>query len=175
MMTPKGCAFLYARQTAQTLIKPIVVSWGDKSADSSAYVQELEFQGTTDFAAFLSISSAIEFMKRNDWDAVRERCHGLVNDYRRGMREIVGTPSLSPDDRRWYRQLSAHPLPQCDGAALQKTLFDDFGIEIPVTDGPDGKQYLRVSVQGYNTSEEITYLLDTVRDVLPRFLHPVGA
>lgn len=175
MMTPKGCAFLYARQPAQRLVKPIVVSWGDKSGSSSDYISELEFQGTTDFAAYLTLPDAIGFMQKHDWDNVRSRCHALVNKYRAAMRSITDVPSLSPDSPYWYAQMSAHPLPACDGEALQRVLFDKHHIEIPVTEGPDGTQYLRVSVQGYNTEADIDYLLSTVQAVLPKFRRPARA
>ncbi len=170
MMTPKGCAFLYARRDAQSLIRPLVVSWGDKSGEAPSFVQELEFQGTNDFAAYLSVSAAIAFMADNNWQEVRVRCHRLVNLYRTGIRELTGLPSLSPDDERWYSQMSAHPLPSCDGDALQRALFDKFRIEIPVTEA--AKQYLRISIQGYNTVDDVSYLLETLTDLLPQFLHP---
>lgn len=169
MMTPKGCAFLYARRSAQDLVRTLVVSWGDVADSNSSFIRDFEYQGTTDISAFLSVSAAIEFMHRNNWDAVRRSCHELVSYYRTAMRDITGLPSLTPDSSEWYAQLSSHPLPECDGPAFQAALFDEHRIEIPVMNGPNGEHYLRISVQGYNTREDVDTLLAAVRTVLPRF------
>lgn len=170
MMTPKGCAFLYAHRSVQYVVRPIVVSWGDNPLDTTEFVRELEFQGTNDFASYLSIEAAIGFMQRHDWSTVRQRCHLLVDRYRERMRLITGLPSLSPDGTDWYSQMSSHPLPECDGDAFQRTLFDEYRIEIPVMRGPSGESFLRISVQGYNTIEDVDRLLAAVSELQARLV-----
>jgi len=170
MLAPKGCAFLYARREAQDAIRPLVTSWDDIAATDSRFVREMEYQGTSDISAYLTISAAIEFMHEHDWDTVHERCHELVNVYRAGMREITGLPSLSPDGLDWYAHMSAHPLPPCDGSALHLALFDEHLVEIPVSRGPGGTDFIRISVQAYNTRDDVDRALEGVRDLLPRFV-----
>ena len=170
MMTPKGSAFLYGRAESQHLIGPLVVSWGDKSAPDSPFVQELEFVGTYDISAYLSIPAAIRFMNENDWDAVRIRCHELVRHYRSRMIELVGTEPLVPDDPKWYSQMCAHPLPPLDGDELKRRLYDDYRIEVPVTE-VRGRWYLRASAQGYNDTADMDRLLDAVAALLPELTH----
>ena len=169
MMTPKGCAFLYARREAQEKLRTLIVSWGDVAESDSSFIREFEYQGTNDISAFLSVSAAIRFMRENSWDNVRTSCHELVNVYRAGMRGITGLPSLTPDTSEWYAQLSAHPMPPCDGPAFQRALFEEYSIEIPVMNGPNGEHYLRISVQGYNTRDDVDRLLGAVRALLPQF------
>jgi isopenicillin-N epimerase len=53
----------------------------------------------------------------------------------------------------------AIPVPPQDPQALRQRLFDNRGIEVPVTTHRD-RVFVRVSVQGYNTAAEIQRLLD---------------
>ncbi|MDD5564177.1 MAG: aminotransferase class V-fold PLP-dependent enzyme, partial [Thermoanaerobaculaceae bacterium] len=67
MNAPKGSAFLYARAGAQPLLEPLVVSWGWRSdrPGPSRFVDEHEWQGTRDVAAYLAVPAAIEFMREH--------------------------------------------------------------------------------------------------------------
>ena len=60
-------------------------------------------------------------------------------------------------------QLASVALPPCDGAELQRRLFDEHRIEIPVTS--DGR-LLRVSAAACTDREDVERLLDA----LPRAL-----
>jgi isopenicillin-N epimerase len=169
MMTPKGSAFLFAAANVQELIGPLVVSWGDKSKPSSPFIQELEFLGTKDYAAYLSVPFAIEFMNKHDWATVRGKCHEVVRYYRREMTSLTGLEPIVPDTgtstSNYFAQMSAHPLPSCDGPAFQRRLYDDFKIEIPVTEVKD-RQFLRISIQGYNDIADVDRLLSAVKELL---------
>ena len=57
------------------------------------------------------------------------------------------------------------PLPACDREALQRTLRERYRIEIPVLDWR-GRQYLRVSVQGYNTRQDVEALVVAMSTLL---------
>jgi isopenicillin-N epimerase len=72
---PPGSAFLYARREVQGLLEPLVVTWGwnrdvgrvsipgDEGAGMESrptrFVDENEWQGTRDPAAYLSVPAAI--------------------------------------------------------------------------------------------------------------------
>jgi isopenicillin-N epimerase len=155
MMSPKGAGFLYVRPELQSMIEPLVVSWGDKSLGDSRFIQENEFQGTRDLAAYLSVPAAIDFMDEHHWPRERLRCHQLVLRAREKMIEITGLPPLSPPGEQWFRQMAAQPLPKhLDGTQLHERLFDEHSVEIPVGEA-NGEQFIRVSVQGYNTESDI--------------------
>jgi selenocysteine lyase/cysteine desulfurase len=62
--------------------------------------------------------------------------------------------------------MAACPLPSCDGPRLQKALYDRFRIEVPVTEC-GGRQYLRVSAQAYNTSDDVNALTAALQVLLP--------
>jgi isopenicillin-N epimerase len=159
MMSPKGAAFLYARPELQSLIEPLIVSWGNKSRGDSLFIQENEFQGTRDLAAYLSVPAAIAFTKEHNWPLVRKRCHQLVVSARQRIVEITGQEPLCPESDRWFRQMAAQRLPEhVDGERLHKRLFEEHSIEIPVSE-INGEQFIRVSVQGYNTESDIEHFI----------------
>ncbi len=174
-MCAKGSAFLYARQEVQHLLEPLVVSWGwepertnllalDEGA--SRFVLEQEWQGTRDPAAYLSVLAAIQFQAEHDWPHVRQECHKLLQETRRRIQELTGLPPICPDSPEWYAQMAAFPLPACNGATLQRRLYDEYRVEVPIIEW-SGRQLVRVSVQGYNTAEDVTALMRALGDLLP--------
>jgi isopenicillin-N epimerase len=170
LCAPKGSAFLYARREAQERLVPLVVSWGWRSErpGTSRFVDEQEVQGTRDVAPFLAVPAAISFLERHDWPAVRRRCHALLGAARRAVGNLTGLPPLSPDADEWYAQMASLPLPLPPGAgpALQRRLYEEFAVEVPlVTWG--GQTFVRVSVQGYNSRADIAALVAALRALLP--------
>ncbi len=166
MMAPKGSAFLYARPEVQELLDPLVVSWDHISLGTSRFLKENEFQGTRDIAAYLSVPAAIDFMAERAWPAVQAACHRLAARARRELCAVTGRPPLCPESDTWFRQMAAVWLPaSCDAEALKTRLYDEFRIEVPVNEH-HGDWLLRVSIQGYNTEEDVAALVDALRAVL---------
>jgi isopenicillin-N epimerase len=179
LCAPKGSAFLYARRDMQHLIEPLVVSWGweEDRPDRSgrpvrSFVNEQEWQGTRDPAAFLSVPAAIQFQAEHDWPRVRAECHELLRDVGQRLGQLTGLPPICPDQdptdlrnpsglHMWYAQMASFPLPPCDAAALQRRLFGEYHIEVPVIEW-NGRQFVRVSVQGYNTAEDVAALAEAL-------------
>jgi isopenicillin-N epimerase len=160
MCAPKGSAFLYARREMQHLVEPLVVSWGWESEKPgpSKFIDEQEWQGTRDIAAYLSVPAAIRFMAEQDWSRVQHECHELVVYARERMGELTGLPPITPDSPQWFAQMAALPIPHCDLDVLKRRLYDEFHIEIPTVEW-NGRHFLRLSIQGYNTREEVDVLI----------------
>lgn len=168
LCAPKGAGFLYARPEVQHLLKPLVVSWGYESEfpSGSNFIDHHEWWGTRDMAAFLSVSTAIQFQKEHNWDEVRESCHQLVACAQTQICELTGLAALHPQTDNWFRQMAAAPLPANTDVALLKTrLYDDHRIEVPVHEW-NGNKLIRVSVQGYNTKRDIDHLLRALVELL---------
>ncbi|MGN6188529.1 MAG: aminotransferase class V-fold PLP-dependent enzyme [Conexibacter sp.] len=163
LSAPIGAAFLYARPEAQELLEPLVVSWGWRSArpGPSRYVDEQQLWGTRDPSAFLAVPEAIDFQAEHDWPRVRAECHELVRYARARTRALTGLPDLVPEGDGWYAQMSAIPIPPCDGQALQWRLYDEHRVEVPVYE-QDGACFIRLSVQGYNTREDVDRFVDAL-------------
>jgi isopenicillin-N epimerase len=170
MMVPKGAGFLYTCRERQPLIEPLVVSWGycadEKTTTGSQYVDYLEWTGTRDPAAMLAIPAAIQFMQDYHWDDVRPKCHELLSQAVRRIGDLTGLTPVSPDGRDFYSQMAVAPIPSVtDPVKLKSRLYDEFRIEIPVTEW-DSKFFLRISVQGYNTQDDIDALIEALEVLL---------
>jgi len=60
---------------------------------------------------------------------------------------------------QWFAQMVTLPIPnQFPPDVLQKRLLDEFHIEIPVITW-QSRPFVRLSVQGYNSPDEIQQLL----------------
>jgi isopenicillin-N epimerase len=167
MMAPKGSAFVYARREMQPLLAPLVVSWGWESEHPTAsrFIDEQEYQGTRDIAAYLTVPAAIQFMDDYGWDAVRGRCHELVREARERIAGVTGLAPVTPDSPAWFSQMAALPLPPCDPEALKARLYEEFKVEIPITRW-DGRAWVRVSIQGYNTPADLDALVAALKACL---------
>jgi isopenicillin-N epimerase len=166
MMSPKGAGFLYARRDMQHLLEPLIGGRRGEMPNVSRLVAEHQYQGTRDLAAFLSVPAAIQFMQDHDWPQVRQACHELVRHARQEVAELVGLPPVVPDGATWFAQMAVLPIPPCDLAALHNRLHDEYEIEIPATRW-DGQQFVRLSVQGYNTRADVERLVEALGALLP--------
>jgi isopenicillin-N epimerase len=167
LSAPKGAGFLYARRDVQHLLEPLVVSWGwdSRNPSPSKFVDEQQQWGTRDYAAFLSVPAAIDFLREHDWPAVRARCHELARSARSALVEVTGQPPLSPDSPELFGQMVSAALGEDIPDDLQERLLADHGIELPVT-SRNGDRFLRVSFQAYNDEHDLERLLEALPDVL---------
>ena len=168
MMAPKGSAFLHARPDKQPLLEPLVVSWGwgSQKPGPSRFIDQHEYQGTRDVAAYLAVPAAIQFMEAHDWPAIQHSCHELIHHARRDITALTGRAPITPDAPAWSMQMAAFPLPACDGEALQRRLYGEFSVEIPIITW-NGESLVRISVQGYNTRADVDVLIKALAKLLP--------
>jgi isopenicillin-N epimerase len=169
LCAPKGGAFLYARREIQPRLQPLVVSWGYESEkpSNSQFIDYHEWQGTRDMAAFLSVPAAIDFQATNDWPAVRRQCHNLAVETRRRINATTGLEPICPESSDWFNQMFIVRLPKNINLVDLKTrLYDDFRVEIP-TIYWNGQNFLRISIQGYNTRADTETLFQALQSILP--------
>jgi len=167
LCAPKGAGFLYARPEKQNLLEPLVVSWGYESEKpgASRFVDHHEWWGTRDIAAFLSVPAAINFQEEHDWDTVRADCHTLAVEAESSIRGVTDMPSQYADDS-WYAQMMVVQLPpETDIKTLKTRLYDDYQIEVPLVEW-NGMKLIRVSLQGYNSQNDIDHLLASLDAIL---------
>jgi isopenicillin-N epimerase len=172
MLSPKGAGFIYARSDMQNTIEPLIVSWGYQSRHNvpreSRFVDYLQWSGTKDPAAALSVPAAIEFMEKYHWDEVRQNCHSMLRSTMVSICEITKLPSLYPLHSNFYQQMGTIPIPRVrDLNELKGRLYSEYNIEIPCIEW-ENQHYLRLSVQGYNTPEEMDLLVKALKDLLPK-------
>ena len=162
----------------QHLLEPLVVSWGWEpeqttllsldGVGASPFILQQEWQGTRDIAAYLSVPAAIQFQGEHDWPRVRQECHELLRYARQAIGETTGLEQICPDSADWYAQMATIPLSACDAGELKRRLYDEYRVEVPIIEW-GGRQFARrgVSVQGYNTREDVEVLVRALGDVLP--------
>lgn len=171
LCSPKGSALLYARPEVQHLVEPLVVGWGWGEERQFTYGTDFldynQWLGTNDFSAYLSVPAAIQFQKEHEWDAVRDRCHALVCEFVDRMRDLTGLDSIyPPGGTGFFRQMALAPLPPgTDLDLLKARLYDEYRIEIPCIRWND-RPFIRVSIQGYNTREDLDALLEALEVLL---------
>jgi isopenicillin-N epimerase len=153
LCAPKGAGFLYVRRELQRDVHPLLFSWGYEGDDPS-FVTRHEQQGTRDPSAHLTVPDAIEWQRSHDWHLVRKRCHELA---RRAADELGLTPVVPGTQHGLYGQMVSLLLPDDAPADLQERLFDDYRIEIPVSDR-ESPRLIRASFQGYNDEADLDRL-----------------
>ena len=161
-------AVLHARPKAQRLVEPLVVSWGWESRDpsNSPFLDQQQWTGTRDPSAWWTVPAAIRFMRENNWDHERARCREMIQTAREKITAITGLEPICPATGGWFHQMHALPLPaDLDAPALQKSLREEYNIEIPVPE-VDGRHFLRPSAQAYNTPDDYDLLAEALSRLL---------
>jgi len=177
LCAPKGSAFLHARPEHHEALHAGVVSWGYLAAEVGAsslgghtgfdaYVgtttleRRLQWQGTRDIAAFLSVPAAIGFQAEHDWPRHRARCHDMALATQRTVLARNGLSAIA--EGHSLAQMAPIPVRATDADALRRQLFEQHHIEVPVTQH-GSHTFVRLSVQAYNTQAELDALVSALQ------------
>jgi isopenicillin-N epimerase len=166
MMAPKGCSFLYATKSVQPICDPMIVSWGYQAAkpSHSNFLDYHQMIGTRDFSAFLTVATCIEFMEQHDWKSVGQKCHEMVLAHAPRFFSLMNSTPISPLNSEWIGQMISIPIQTPDPEKLQRTLFLDYKIEVPIMrQGND--VYLRYSINAFNTVDNLDALYNALVDI----------
>ena len=167
MCAPKGSAFLHVRPEHHAMLQAPVTSWGyvaegtgghsgfDAYTGTTVLERRMQWQGTRDLSAWLTVPDALAFLQAHDWDTVRARCHALAVALMHRVAARTGLAPIGADDD--FAQMVPLRVPHTDAAALRARLFDHHRIEVPVTQHRDAT-FVRVSVQGYNDEADLQAL-----------------
>lgn len=170
LCAPKGAAFLYARPERQAMLEPLIVSWGweaEKQSDS-LFIDHQQWLGTNDPAAWLAVPAAIQFQAAHNWPAVQAQCHQLAHQAIDRIGQLTGLPALYADDAGFYHQMAIAALPPiADLAAFKNRLYDEYRVEIPLI-AWQGYQFIRISVQAYNSQTDVDSLINALNALLPQ-------
>ena len=125
----------------------------------SPFALSHDWESTRDPAAYLAVPAAIEFVRAHGRG---EECRELLH---RGSALLAdaGFEPLAPEQPL---QMAAFRLPPCDPEAVQRRLFEEFRIEVPVR-AWNGRHLVRVSVAPYNEPSDLERLADALAQVLP--------
>ena len=165
LCAPKGAGFLYARKSCQPLLQPLIVSWGweSEAPGISPFIDYFSWTGTTDPAAYLSVSAAIDFQHSHDWQGVRRECHEMAIWARERLSEVLGTPQLCSSDQ--FVQMFSVELAAGSIDRLGTRLWDEYQIEVPMVRW-NGREFMRVSIQAYNRVADVERLVAALKTIL---------
>jgi isopenicillin-N epimerase len=166
MMTPKGSSFFYVKKELQHLIDPLVVSWGYNALFPSAsqFLDYHQMNGTRDYSAFLTIPTAIDFMKEHEWDKVAANCRKLVQDNASEFCSILNASPLAPVNDNFILQLFAAEIKTTEPEKLHDYFFEKYKIQIPVM-RHGSKVYLRYSINAFNNQQDLNKLFAAIKEI----------
>jgi isopenicillin-N epimerase len=159
MMAAKGCSFLYAHKSVQAMCDPLIVSWGYKALkpSHSSFLDYHQMIGTRDFSAFLTVAACLEFMEKNNWPAVSKNCREIVLANAQRFYTLLGTTPISPLTNEWIGQMISIPIKTIEPEQLQRKLFIDYKIEVPVM-RQENDVYIRYSINAFNSEKDLDTL-----------------
>jgi isopenicillin-N epimerase len=171
MLSPKGAAFLYVKRELQHLVEPLIVSWGyhptSETTTGSRFIDLLQWTGTKDPAAALTVPAAIQFMQEHSWQDVRLECHELLHQAIIRVCDLTGKEPLYEADSSFYGQMAVAPLPPSDLPMLKKRLYEECKVEVPLIEW-HGRHLVRISIQAYNDQADVDAFLNALELLLPQ-------
>ena len=163
MCSPKGVAFLYAKKEIQHIIEPLVISWGYESEkpSHSQFLDYLQWQGTNDISAYLTIPDVIRFLEEYSWTDFSVKCSDLNLWAHQKVLESFNIEPLSSN--QFLAQMNSFYFNYEDSINCQLEFYKKYKIQIPFFSW-NNKQLIRISVQAYNNKNDILYLIDSLKD-----------
>ena len=160
---PKTSGFLFVQPELQIQVRPNVISHGANQdcSNRSRFLTEFDWIGTYDPTPILTLPTAVAFLEKlypaglsqlyqqNHESVVRARqviCDALQTDVPCNN-EMLGSMASVPLNTKTSRS-AGHTLAT---ATLQRTLYQEHGLELPVFQLWDSGQWcLRISMHAYN-------------------------
>ncbi|NQT17761.1 MAG: aminotransferase class V-fold PLP-dependent enzyme [Planctomycetes bacterium] len=177
LCAPKGAGFLHVRADRQEGLYPAVISHGynHRRPERPPLHEAFDWTGTDDPTPWLCVAEAIRFcdsLIEGGLEALARRNHQLVLTGQRILCEQLGLAPSCPDEM--LGSMAALRLPgatasSCDRIhplrthPLQKSLQEQFGIEVPVFHWPAPPHTLvRISAHAYNSPSQYRQLADAI-------------
>ena len=167
MLAPKGSSFLYVKKEFQNDLDPLVVSWGYESLapSESQFLDYHEQQGTRDVSAFICTPTVVSFLEKNNWKQKSEDCKQIVLDNYQRFCDLLGTNPICPITSEFLGQMASIPVKTNNPQELKDLLYDKYKIQIPVMP-LNGDVYIRYSINGYNSQEDLDILYAALQDII---------
>ncbi|EIE25754.1 PLP-dependent transferase [Coccomyxa subellipsoidea C-169] len=181
LCTPKGSAFLWVAPSEQPRTLPLITSHGY----GLGFQGEFLWQGTSDVSAWLAVPAALRVMRAVGLDTWRDHNTSLLHDAVSLLSRAFDTDHVAERGSQFRMlrisctaneagaSMAAVELPSslplaasvADALFLHEMLRTRFKIEVPVACW-EGRLWVRISAQYYNTLEDYQALADAVRELI---------
>jgi len=166
-LAPKGLSFLYVSKKMQSLLEPLIVSWGYESDNpsQSRFLDWHEYNGTRDYSAYLCVPEIVKFRKHHNWETLIEQSKSLILKWYPKFCALMKSEAICPLNKDFLGQMCSVPINTTSPLELKEELYQKYKIEIPITNL--GKQYfIRISIQPYNTATDLEYLYKSLKSIV---------
>jgi isopenicillin-N epimerase len=185
LCAPKGSGFLWVRREHQAQIRPLAISRGANSprTDRSLFRLEMDWTGTMDPSAYLSVPDALRFgesLLPGGWDELRARNRGLALGARDLLCTALAVDPPAPDEMIGSMASVQLPFEAGPGAVqgvdladpLHDRLLDEYRIEAMITPWPQRpaglawRRLVRLSAAPYNDIDDYRLLATALPEAM---------
>ncbi len=135
-----------------------------------------EFEGTRNYCPWLTVPAALAFQEKIGFGEIRVRNESLVKYVRALLGDELGLEVNTPRHEELHGFMTAFwvvggrgqescPQRAVRAVELRKGLWEQFRVEVPVVERPDGL-LVRASTHFYNTEAEIDRLAAALQALL---------
>ena len=173
MMGPTGSAFLFQADKTRDELRPLLTSWGaffdpargDEPSGWGGSFRELalEYQGTQDRVAQMSIPAALAFRRQLPQTAANEHI-AFLSEYciqtlaQQGLKPLIPVATDPDSDLPLRKTMTAFPFTRLQRDKAMAWLGREQHIEVAFTGLDSGETFLRVSTAWFNTKEDVDRL-----------------
>lgn len=167
LSAPLGCGFTFISPEWHEQAQPFEISWGRlPPGELRSWSDHQIWVGTRDYSPYLAVPTAIDVFQQYNLNELRLRNHRLAQYVRSELSQRLGTEPVVPDlpgpySNALYGWMAAVWLPDGDWSHLQKILWDEERIEVPIVHFAN-RYLIRVSCHLYYGVEEMNRLIDAV-------------
>ncbi|WP_041834330.1 aminotransferase class V-fold PLP-dependent enzyme [Actinoplanes sp. N902-109] len=165
---PRATALFSVTPAWRRRIEPLVVSWEQESG----FPQNVEFQGTLDYSAWLAAPVGVFTMRTLGIDLVRQHNAALARYGQRVVGEALGlTPAELPEPGSPEAAMRLVPMPsgvattRPEAAELRQRIADKLATEVALNPW-GGRGWLRLSAQVYNRAEDYNRLAERLPELI---------
>ena len=160
---PPGAGFLWVNDAHLENIHPMTISHFYKQG----FINEFDWQGTRDITSILCAAIAVQWGEKIGWTHIRNHNHSLAVSMQSKLIDAWKGESLSPSNGSMIGSMATvqlpigFPLVEKTVDAMQKWLYDQYQIEVPIMLWQD-RTVVRISAQLYTELDDINRLINAV-------------
>lgn len=162
---PLGLGAAYVRRGRLPAIDPDIA---DENPGSGS-IRSIVHTGTVDFAALLTLPTALDFQAEIGANRREERLRALRNRWVSQVRQLSGICVLTPEDERLHGGITSFRLSGqssvADNLALAKTLLERYGIFTVYRGGLASGACVRVTPALFNSMAQMDALAEALKDL----------